>query len=191
MKTWAAFSPFFLTATQFTKMENQVNKFLFGLFLAAFSFLCHAVNIQNNSIESFNTTNIGEVTVITFNGISFSVVNVPTIASQFENSDSTATHTKLKAKLPLGELVMRQEVEAVIKAYYEKNAFDSTSISIRNLIVRTNLSWSIWCTNPWIFGCLEWLGSGGTWVEFEANGRNRSGGLSGYQRTIWMVRKFS
>ena len=110
MKTWAAFSPFFLTATQFTKMENQVNKFLFGLFLAAFSFLCHAVNIQNNSIESFNTTNIGEVTVITFNGISFSVVNVPTIASQFENSDSTATHTKLKAN-PC--LTCRREVKTI------------------------------------------------------------------------------
>lgn len=155
------------------------------------SFLSHGVTIENGGSQALNVTNFDGVTVININGASFSVADVPTVANQFSNTTTTETHSDLKAKLPLGELATREEVDAVIHAYYEKNAFESTSITVRGIIVGTKLSWAVWCNNPWLFGCLEWSGSGGTWVEFEVNGRNRSGGMTGYKRAIWMVRKFS
>ena len=166
----------------------KATSLLIAMILAA---PCQAVTIQNNASDEKTETTLQGITVVNINGNRFSVAVLPTIANRFENSDSTETHAELKAKLPLGEIAAREEVEAVIKAYYERNAFDSASIAVRKLTVASKSSWSVWCGNPWIFGCLEWHGSGGTWVEFEVNGRNQSGGMTGYQRTIWMVRKFS
>ncbi len=167
-----------------------MNKFFSVIFLATLAFSSQAVTIQDTA-DASNVTTIDGITIVKINGATFSVAAVPTTVNQFENSTSTDTHAELKGKLPLGELATRSEVEAVIKSYFESSAFDSASIAVRSLIVGTKKSWAVWCSNPWLLGCLEWHGLGGTWVEFEANGRNRSGGMTGYQRTIWMVRKFS
>lgn len=150
-----------------------------------------AVVIEEQTPDAPSTTEVNGVTVVQLAGSSFSIADVPTLVNGFENSTTADTHAELKGKLPRGELVTRDEALAVINAYYEKNAFDNASIVIRGLKVGTATSWAIWCANPWLFGCLEQRGSGGTWVEFEANGRNRSGGMTGFQRTIWMVRKFT
>lgn len=150
-----------------------------------------AVVIEEQTPSAPSISEVNGVTVIQLAGVSFSIADIPTVANRFENSTTTDTNADLKGKLPLGELATREEVLTVINAYYEKNAFDNASIAIRGLKVGTASSWSTWCANPWLLGCLEYRGAGGTWVEFEANGRNRSGGMTGFQRTIWMVRKFS
>lgn len=166
-------------------------KFIASLILVIFAQTTLAVVIEEQIPSAPSITEVNGVTVVKLNGASFSIADVPTFANGFENSTTTDTNAELKGKLPRGELANREEVLTVINAYYEKNAFDNASVVIRGLKVGTETSWAIWCANPWIFGCLEHRGSGGTWVEFEANGRNRSGGMTGFQRTIWMVRKFS
>lgn len=169
-----------------------MKKLLFSIaaiFLA--SKIAIAVTIEGEHENTPLVQEINGITIIQFAGADFSIAEVPTVVNGFENSSSTDTHTELKSKLPRGELVTRDEAQQVLSAYYEKNAFDKSSVSVRGLKVGTTTSWAIWCTNPWLFGCLENRGLGGTWVEFEVNGRNRSGGLTGYQRTIWMVRKFT
>lgn len=152
--------------------------------------IASAVTIEDKQEDAPLVREVNGITVVQIAGTDFSIAGVPTVANEFENSSTTDTHTELKAKLPRGELVSREEVQQVLSAYYEKNAFEINSVAIRNLKVATTTSWAIWCANPWLFGCLEYRGSGGTWVEFEANGRNRSGGMTGFQRNIWMVRKF-
>ncbi len=160
-----------------------------AIFLA--SKIAIAVTIEDHRENAPLVQEINGITIIQVGGADFSIVEIPTVVNGFENSSSTDTHTELKSKLPRGELVTRDEAQQLLSAFYEKNAFEKSSVSVRGLKVGTATSWAIWCANPWLFGCLENHGSGGTWVEFEVNGRNRSGGMTGYQRTIWMVRKFT
>lgn len=150
-----------------------------------------AVTVEDQTTIGPIVSHVNGTTVVQIEGASFSIVDIPTIANGFENSTEALTHAKLKEKLPKGELVSAKEAQQVLTAYYQKNAFEPSSIRVRGIVVGESTSWTTWCINPSLFGCLQRVGAGGTWVEFELNGRNRSGGMTGFQRTIWMVRKFS
>ncbi len=171
-------------------LKNTLRNLLCFL-LASLTTFTWAVKVEESKPEEAQVTEINGTTVITINDMAYSIAQVPAIANQFENITDLSSNTELKNKLPLGELVLRSEIDTLIEAYYKKYAVDSSSIIIRNLSVANAQSWALWCINPWLFGCLERRGSGGTWVEFEINGKNRSGGMSGFTRTIWMVRRFS
>lgn len=150
-----------------------------------------AVTIEDQAASGPIVSQVNGTTVVQMQGATFSIVDIPTIANGFENSTEALTHAKLKEMLPRGELVSIKEAQQVLSAYYQKNSFEPSSITVRGIVVGESTSWATWCTNPSLFGCLQRVGSGGTWVEFEVNGRNRSGGMTGFQRTIWMVRKFT
>ena len=131
---------------------------------------------------------VNGVTVVSFEDASFALSAVPVEANRFENSFTAETHQELKSKLALGEVVSASDARRTIAGYYEKTAFDPKSIVIRGMQVGSTPSYSIWCSNPSLFGCLEWRGAAGTWVEYEVNGQNRSGGHTGFARTIWMIK---
>jgi hypothetical protein len=133
---------------------------------------------------------VNQVPVVMIGTIAFSVFRIPEERAQFEVSTSTETHLELKAKLKLGEPVTKDEAIKVLEIYYRNTAFDFDSLKIRDIKIDTP-RYAVWCSNPTIFGCLEWNGAAGTWVEYEVNGKNRSGGMTGYSKVIQLIRKFS
>lgn len=129
---------------------------------------------------------INGVAVIQMNGLTFTVADIPSEAVQFESSVSNDLYPEIK--ITLGLPITANEASSVVEQYYKHTAFDFGSIVIRDFRVGGQ-QYVFWCTNPWLFGCLERQARAGTWVEFDSNGANRNGGMTGFQRKILLIRK--
>lgn len=86
-----------------------------------------------------------------------------------------------------GEEMNEAEVQAVLKTRFERTAFDAAAIRIRDLTVG-NRAYAAWCAN-YLFVCMDWQARAGTYATYEVNGRNRSGGMTGFQRQTILIRK--
>lgn len=132
----------------------------------------------------------GAIVVVAYGSDYFSVVALPTQAAQLEfHAVLPAAYTQgLTTPLNPGSAVSPDQVPIVLEAYFNDSAIDAASIRVRNLQIKER-GYAAWCSSPTIFGCLNRELRAGTWVEFEVNGRNRQGGMTGYQPRIFMIRR--
>ena len=137
---------------------------------------------QSNS--DFVITN--GVAVLKVGDAIYTVADIPSEAPQIESTETLEQHQDFK--ISTGIEIAKDEALGVIEQYYKHTAFDFSSIVIRDFKVGKR-QYVFWCSNPWLFGCLNRQGRAGTWVEFSVNGANRNGGMSGFSRTIFLIRK--
>jgi hypothetical protein len=92
------------------------------------------------------------------------------------------------SRLSAGTEIPRTEIIKIIDAHYKETAINYDSIKIR----KVDVTWPKYiagCSVPSIFAlCAAHTYMAGTLVTFESNGQNRSGGMTGFQPVIWMVR---
>jgi len=132
----------------------------------------------------------GKVVVIQLGSDYFTVTTVPPDAAQLEFLPALppAYARDDAAALDPGSHVAPTQVTPVLEAYFKDSAIDFESIRIRHLQIDER-GYAAWCTNPTIFGCAYRELRAGTPVRFEVNGRNRVGGMTGFEPRIFMIRR--
>ncbi|MFZ5544020.1 MAG: hypothetical protein ACOZJZ_10715 [Pseudomonadota bacterium] len=151
--------------------------------------LAAALTIEEDDASKGKVIQRGKVTVVALGGDEYSLTDVPVQAVQFEFFEQVPEkYRDAAAGLNTGEPVTKEQALAVLDADYRDSAFDYDSVRLRGLAVQRR-GFVAWCSNISLFGCLNRELRAGTWVEFEANGRNRQGGMTGYQRRIVMIRR--
>jgi hypothetical protein len=128
------------------------------------------------------------VSIFRINDATYTVTDIPNVADAFETFETPPTDYLEGTKgLTLGATITQDEAIKVIEEYYRENAFDFASIKIRKLTLGP-LQFAAWCSAR-LFVCTNREFRSGNWVEFEVNGANRSGGMTGFKRQVFMIRK--
>ena len=167
---------------------SKLRKFKSAIFLLALAGSVNAFQIESgDNDKSFATTAEG-VAVMKLDGVTYTLADVPTIASGLEMSESPKSQPELVAKLNLGDPITPEEITKVLDWYFKNTAINYESIKLRNLKIDKPM-YVIWCPD-YVFTCMSgWTGRAGTIISYEANGQNRSGGNSGFTRRIQTIRK--
>jgi hypothetical protein len=129
------------------------------------------------------------VPVVEIGAIAYAVSEIPPGALKLEFAGDLEGHKEFQGKLDKGEPMAESEVQQVLEAYFRHTAIDFDSIKLRALKAGQP-TYAVWC-GEWFIVCLEGKGAAGTLVQFEANGRNRQGGMTGYQPQTLLIRKRS
>lgn len=130
------------------------------------------------------------VSIFKIGDITYTVTGIPNVADAFETFETPPPDYQEGTNgLTLGAPITQAEAIKVIEEYYRENAFDFDSIKIRKLQLGP-LEYAAWCSAR-LFVCTNREFRSGNWVEFEVNGANRSGGMTGFQRQVFMIRKLS
>jgi hypothetical protein len=180
-------------------MKKQVNgmKLLHGsatvLALIVFG-NCIAIDIVDEKKDIPKVTIHGDVAVVDMpDGSEYTVAAVPLEANSMKTFiEIPAEFKKDKFKKSLGMMslsgqVTRDEAVRVLDGYLHEVAFDYDSVKLRKLVV-SDPQYAAWCDN-YMFTCLSWQFRAGTWVEYEINGKNRGGGMTGFQRNVVLIRR--
>lgn len=88
----------------------------------------------------------------------------------------------------MGDDFSNEDAMKIVIEYFRSIAFDFDSIKLRN-IQYGERQFFVWCSNPWLFGCLEYQIRAGKVVQFEVNGKNSDGGRTGFQNKTLLIRK--
>ena len=120
---------------------------------------------------------------------SFTLSEVP-VGATIETFDALPKkyQTKATQSLTLGGQVSTEDVQAVLEAWMNETAIDASSIKIRGLAVGDR-KYLAWCSEPGFFGCLNGMIVSGAVVEYEINGANRNGGMSGFQHRTVLIHR--
>lgn len=145
-----------------------------------------AVEFEENSANKQHVP-VGVADVFVIDGEYYAVVDLPVRANRYEFKDLDSGGYKDVSVSP-GEEMTEDEAKKVIVYYFERSAFEAGSVKIRGFKFGDR-KYARWCSNPSLFGCLYWEYRAGTFIAFEANGKNRSGGMTGYQPRAIMIRK--
>ncbi len=130
-----------------------------------------------------------EVMVFKIGGATYTVTTLPIVAKKYEAFDTPPpAYAEVTSGLTLGSRITEEEAIKVIEAFYRENAIDFSTIRIRKFQLGA-LQYVAWCTDVFMFACTERQFRTGNLVEFEVNGGNRSGGMTGFERRIMMIRK--
>lgn len=131
----------------------------------------------------------GTSTVIDVGGKRFALVEFNAYASEFKFYDKPSPEfPQMRSFYVSGPEPTKEEIVAVLDVDYEDKAFDAASIEVRNLKI-VKRGYISWCSLPAIFACRNYVSAAGTWIEFEDNGKNREGGMTGWhRRTVLMGR---
>jgi hypothetical protein len=168
--------------------------FVFGIALAILVQSAAAVDIVDERKDAPKVIVNGDSTIIeTPSGWTYTLQALPdeaiqpkfftVIPAEFKGKKEEATLSTLS----LGDEISRQEVIDTLDAYLREVAFDYDSIKLRKLEI-SQREYAAWCGN-YLVTCLSWQFRSGSLVTFEENGRNRNGGMTGFQPKAYMVRK--
>ncbi len=128
------------------------------------------------------------VSIFKINDATYTVTGIPDAADAFETFETPpASYQEGTKGLTLGAPITQEEAIKVIEEFYRENAFDFATIRIRKI----NLGppqYAAWCAAR-LFVCTNREFRSGNWVEFEVNGANRNGGMAGFKRQVFMIRK--
>lgn len=137
------------------------------------------------STSQFSISN--GVAVLQVPGITYTIAEIPPSANRMESATTPDDYPGF-GHLTTGSDIAKDEALGIVEQFYKHTAIDFSSIAIRDFRVGAP-QFVFWCSNPSLFGCLNREGRAGTWVEFFVNGANRSGGMTGFFRTILLIRK--
>lgn len=151
--------------------------------LLAISSTSHAFEIDKES----KSTEIGAASVIETDDQTYAVVEIPLVAPMVKSSTTKPPEADGTRVSP-GCKMTEDEAMKVLELWFRRYSIDFESIKLRNTHVGDR-QYVIWCHNPLFFICSDWQIRAGTWVEYEVNGKNRMGGMTGYQREIKAIRK--
>lgn len=165
-----------------------MKRFKSALLLLTFVGAANAFQIESgDNDKSFATTTDG-VAVMKIDGATYTLADVPSVASGLEISESPKSQPELVAKLNLGDPITPEEITKVLDWYFKNTAINYESIKLRNLKIDKPM-YVVWCPD-YVFTCMSgWTARAGTIISYEANGQNRSGGNSGFTRRIQAIRK--
>lgn len=149
----------------------------------------HAFEIEEKK-PGMLVSSPNDIPIVMIDGETYSLFRIPNTAPGYEISPRVDTHAELKSTLKMGDPVTQEEVVKILKVFYWEIARDYDGIRLRNLKVGGQ-TYAVWCTNTWLFGCLEWTGAAGTLVQFEVNEKNRSGGMTGYEKKYYLMRNMT
>lgn len=167
---------------------------LFAVLLFGMLGNTYAVDIVDEHKDAPKVSTANGITSIEMpTGWTYTVAEVPASAVKlqaFTTPPPQFAKGKNKAaldSLTFGEDLTRDEAVAALDAYFREIAFDYDSVKLRKLDV-TQRTYVAWCSN-YLITCLEWQFRAGTWTSFEMNGRNRNGGMTGFQPEFLLLRK--
>jgi len=129
------------------------------------------------------------VPVVEIGPTAYAVGEIPAGALKLELVKSLDLHQDFVGKLDMGEPMSESEVVQVLEIYFRHTAIDFESLKLRGMKTGEPV-YALWC-GEWFLVCLEGRGAAGTLVQFEVNGRNRQGGMTGYQARTLLIRKRS
>lgn len=151
-----------------------------------------AVPIEKTAEGETFVKSTNGVIVITTDSETYTVASLPITIFGME---SAVDPVKLKRKkivknLDYGADISQHEIEKVIDIYYKNSAYDYESIRLRNISIGYR-QFITYCSTPVIWGICDtgWVAVAGVPVFFDADGRNLSGGKTGYARVALMIRK--
>lgn len=146
-----------------------------------------AVEFEKQSSASFETLANG-VSVIGFDGNVYAVSPMPDAAAKYKISPAKSDLEAFKDQdMDPGLELTEKEAQRVVEVLFENTAIDKESIRIRAFTIGKRV-FAEWCDNFFI-ACANWQGRAGTYVTYEVNGRNRSGGMTGYEKQTILIRK--
>jgi len=137
------------------------------------------------STSQFSISN--GVAILAVPGTTYTIAEIPTSANRMESATTPDDYPGF-GHLTTGADIAKDEALGIVEQYYKHIAIDFNSIVIKDFRVGAP-QFVFWCSNPSLFGCLNREGRAGVWVEFFVNGANRSGGMTGFLRTILLIRK--
>lgn len=162
---------------------------LITLALAAFVAAgAQAFEIQKgNAAQRFRLD--GGVPLVEIGTTAYAIVEVPAGALKLELVRTLEQHKQFEGKLDMGEPMSETEIQKILEIYFLNTAFDFDSIKLRELKTSEPV-YAIWC-GEWFFVCIEGRGAAGNLIQFESNGKNRQGGMTGFMRQTLLIRKRS
>lgn len=167
-------------------------KKIIGILLLLVSMTAYAFEVEkdvNPNKEYYDVIN--GVPMVCIDGACYSVTTVPSAAEMVTNESNSKLINEFSSH-DLGVEISKDEAARVLDVYYKAVSFDYSSVKIKNLNV-SGLAYWYWCDNP-LFGlCTSnskhlFMGNN---VVFQINAKNRSGGFTGYQDTLLLIRRGS
>lgn len=136
---------------------------------------------------------VNGIPVVTMGNASFSVFEYrpeteysePT--NNYDESDKRLV--SLRKKLILGDSVTEEEAVKVLTVYYQNVAFDPDSVVIKNMKLGEHKVYT-WCSVRLFRKCSSFYGAAGSRIEYDLNGKNREGGMTGFKQVLVFLRKF-
>ena len=151
-----------------------------------------AVPIERPTAGETFTQLANGVIVITTEGETYTITTLPLEAQgmEFSIDPKKLKRSKYVNGLDFGVEISEQEIEKILDIYFKNVAYDYDSIRLRNLDIRPR-QYAVWCDGIVMLGLcdLGWQGRAGAVVFFESDGKNLSGGRTGYRLQGMMVRK--
>jgi hypothetical protein len=154
------------------------------VFLFPMSVAC--VEVEKDDGTTFTVD--GETEKITIAGQAFTLWHVPVGEAEIEVFSSVPEKYRgAMMKVSAGEPLRESEAIAVLVSHYKHTAIDSDSIKLRAVTLK-GPRYMAYCAAG--FGCNHAF-RGGTLVELEVNGRNRMGGMTGFESEQYLITKVS
>lgn len=138
-------------------------------------------------VKSSDATTVGSAVVVVAGDDTFAITEIPGNASDIKGH-KTIPDQFAKSNISSGLPASEEEILFALEEYFRKTAINFESIKLRNINVGQP-QYVTWCDRYDFFMCSNTQIRAGTWVDFEVNGGNRSGGLTGFQRRFILVRK--
>lgn len=130
---------------------------------------------------------IGAASVISIADETYAITEIPLAAQDIESSLALPADFE-GTKVTTGCPITRDEAIKVMETYFHKLAIDFSRVQVRNINL-SDRQFITWCTSKIFFSCTEQQIRAGTWFDFEVNGPNISGGMTGFTKKIWLIRR--
>ena len=150
----------------------------------------YSVGFEIQKSDGSAVTHDADITTVTFQGNKYRLWSMPASAEHLEIF--SAIPEKYRGdflRSPAGELVTADEVARFLEAYYRAVAVDFDSMKLRNLEV-PGLRYVSIC-DSFLVQCMSRTVHAGTLVTYEVNGKNREGGMTGFEPQQVLITKIA
>jgi hypothetical protein len=143
-------------------------------------------------IEKSDNTSIttnGETETITISGQKYLLWPVPKAGIETFVSIPPQYSGPMQ-KLAPGEPMSEEELGKVLEIHYKNSAFDFDTFRVRNLVA-SGPRYIAFCVVSGPFAPCTHKFRAGTWIDLETNGKNRLGGMTGFEPASLLITKES
>lgn len=148
----------------------------------------YARSFEIQKADETPVTHEGDITTITIHGTKYQIWSLPVAAEHLEIFNEVPEQYRGDfLRVPAGERVTTDEVAKILEVYYRDIAFDFDSMKLRNLEA-PGLRYVSIC-DSFLVQCRTRTVHAGTLVTYEVNGKNREGGMTGFESRQLLITK--
>jgi len=153
--------------------------------LLVFSLPSFAVTFEKTGDNTLTTD--GETETITIGGQQYQLWPVPKVGVEVFASIPEKYNGPM-ARLTPGESLTEDELQKILEIHYKNSAFDADTFKVRNLSIAGPM-YVAFCAETAPFVACKHGFRAGMRIDLETNGKNRMGGMTGFEPAAFLVTK--